>query len=265
MRFLTLLFCLVVVGGTNHAQYGQINNKSEVGYAVYYADYLHGRSTALGEVYNKNAYTCAHKTHPLGTILKVTRIDNGRSVLVRVNDRGPFNPGLIIDLSRVAAEKIDLITAGKTRVTIKVIGHSDKNPMNSANEERRFRKTLNAYEDYYGVEPRRPSTYNQREDDLIAKGDGKIASSRDGIQFLPKAQKGYAVQLASFGEYSNAERQYRTYLSQGMDHLYLKEERTRGKTLYKVMLAVFSSMEKAQEYLQNARTVYRVDGIVVKL
>jgi rare lipoprotein A len=88
------------------------------GNATYYADSLHGRKTASGEPYDKNAFTCAHKTLPFGTMLKVESLTNGKTVIVRVNDRGPFSKSRIIDLSRVAAEQIDLIKPGVMKVRI---------------------------------------------------------------------------------------------------------------------------------------------------
>ncbi len=78
----------------------------QTGTASWYGNRFHGRRTASGERYDMHAYTAAHKSLPFGTILRVTNLDNSKSVLVRVNDRGPFVRGRIIDLSRVAAKEI---------------------------------------------------------------------------------------------------------------------------------------------------------------
>ena len=75
--------------------------------ASYYGGKFHGRTTASGEVYNMNALTAAHKTLPFGTKVKVTNKKNGKAVFVRINDRGPFIKGRVIDLSKAAHEKID--------------------------------------------------------------------------------------------------------------------------------------------------------------
>jgi rare lipoprotein A len=93
----------------------------EIGKAGYYADALQGRKTASGELYDKFEFTCAHKTLPFGTKIKVTRLDNNRSVVVRVNDRGPFIEGYIVDLSRAAAEEINLIKIGVTQVKVELV------------------------------------------------------------------------------------------------------------------------------------------------
>ncbi len=100
----------------------------ETGYATYYADYLHGQPTAFGEIYRREQLTAAHRSLPLGTLLKVTRLDNGSSVTVRVNDQAPLCNGCVVSLSYAAAQQIDLVRAGKTRVAAQVVGHSNSNP-----------------------------------------------------------------------------------------------------------------------------------------
>lgn len=95
---------------------------AERGIAVYYADYLEGQPTAYGEVYRRDAMTAAHRSHPEGTLLRVTRLDNKRSVTVRVNDRGAFCDGCVVDLSKAAAINLDLIRDGRAMVSVEVIG-----------------------------------------------------------------------------------------------------------------------------------------------
>lgn len=87
----------------------------------YYGKKFHGRQTANGEIFDMKKLTCAHKTLPFNTKLEVTNEDNGKSVVVRVNDRGPFIKGRDLDLSKAAAEKIGLIPYGVKKMKIKVI------------------------------------------------------------------------------------------------------------------------------------------------
>ncbi len=91
------------------------------GKASYYADKFHGRPTASGEKYDKRALTAAHRTLDFGTKVKVTNLSNGKSVTVRINDRGPFVEGRIIDLSSAAADKIDMKTAGVVNVKVEIL------------------------------------------------------------------------------------------------------------------------------------------------
>ena len=91
------------------------------GEASYYGPGFHGKKTASGEIFNQNDYTCAHKSLPFGTKLKVVRDDTGASVVVRVNDRGPYVDGRILDLSVVAGKDIGLDKVGHAKVTATVI------------------------------------------------------------------------------------------------------------------------------------------------
>ena len=95
--------------------------KPITGIASYYGGKFHGKRTASGEVFNKNAMTAAHRSLPFGTKVKVTNLRNGRTVLVKVNDRGPHVRGRIIDLSQAAAKKIGLSHAGTARVKLEVL------------------------------------------------------------------------------------------------------------------------------------------------
>jgi rare lipoprotein A len=91
------------------------------GVASYYAEEFHGRKTSNGETYDMNQLTAAHPTLPFGTIVKVTNMENGKSVVVRINDRGPFLKDRVIDLSRAAAEKIGMIGPGTAAVHLEVL------------------------------------------------------------------------------------------------------------------------------------------------
>jgi rare lipoprotein A len=96
---------------------------TEKGIASWYGEPYHGRQTASGEIYDMHAMTAAHKTLPFGAVVKVSRRDTGADVKVRVNDRGPFIEGRIIDLSYAAARSIGLDIDGVAPVKIKVVGH----------------------------------------------------------------------------------------------------------------------------------------------
>jgi rare lipoprotein A len=91
------------------------------GVASYYADKFNGRRTASGESFSNSALTAAHRTLPFGTKLRVTNPANGKSVVVRVNDRGPFHGGRVIDLSRNAASQLGIVQRGHGRVELSVL------------------------------------------------------------------------------------------------------------------------------------------------
>jgi rare lipoprotein A len=91
------------------------------GSASWYGGKFHGRKTANGERYNQNALTAAHKTLPFGTKVRVTNESNGKSVVVRINDRGPYVGKRVIDLSRAAANAVGMVQRGVARVKMEVL------------------------------------------------------------------------------------------------------------------------------------------------
>lgn len=93
----------------------------QTGVASYYGPGFHGRRTANGETFNMNALTAAHRTLPFGTKLKVTNMNNGQSAIVRVNDRGPYVGGRVIDLSVAAAKQIGSTHSGTAKVKLEVV------------------------------------------------------------------------------------------------------------------------------------------------
>lgn len=112
------ILLLILVAGSAQAQI-------QKGIASYYADKFDGRSTASGEKYNHKKLTAAHKFLPFGTVVRVTNLANNESVEVKINDRGPFVEGRVIDLSRAAAEKLKFTAQGLTEVEIEVIDAGD--------------------------------------------------------------------------------------------------------------------------------------------
>ncbi|CAA6809763.1 MAG: Rare lipoprotein A precursor [uncultured Sulfurovum sp.] len=102
------------------------NKKVQIGKGSWYGKKFHGRKTANGERYNMYAYTAAHKTLPFGTVVKVTNLRNKRSVTVRINDRGPYIRGRIIDLSYLAAKKLGYVNKGVTKLKVKVLYREKK-------------------------------------------------------------------------------------------------------------------------------------------
>ncbi|MEJ1160437.1 septal ring lytic transglycosylase RlpA family protein [Prosthecomicrobium sp. N25] len=93
-----------------------------VGVASFYGGSHHGGPTASGERFNQNAMTAAHRTYPMGTRVKVTNLSNGKAVLLRINDRGPFVRGRIIDVSRGAAAQLGFIGSGVAKVRVERVG-----------------------------------------------------------------------------------------------------------------------------------------------
>ena len=97
------------------------DDRHEVGVASYYGAKFHGRLTASGERYHQGKLTAAHPTLPFGTHVRVTNLENGQSVVLRITDRGPFRKGRIIDVSKKAARELGFVRAGTARVRVEVL------------------------------------------------------------------------------------------------------------------------------------------------
>jgi rare lipoprotein A (peptidoglycan hydrolase) len=261
------------------------STKVEVGNAIYYADYLHGRTTAAGEVYRQEAFTCAHRTHSKGTLLKVSRMDNGASVVVRVNDVGPYSQGDIINLSKAAAMKIGLVRDGRARVKVEPVGHSDQNPGEQPRQQApaSYDQTpRNPGTVYYSTTPQqqyysnnqyttkggyyspgnKQQAYGYNNNTQVPKGyDTRVPNSYNQTEELATGVKGYAIQLASFKNLDNATRQVQDIRNKGIKDVYLMKK----GGLNKVVIATFPNKFAAQQYLDRLRQQHLMDGIVIML
>ena len=146
IRILFIIFTFILFSCTNSPRYGSSvssKNKSKpkslktmkrvpkviTGISSYYGTDFHGKLTANGEVYDMYGLTAAHKTLPLNTIVRVTNLSNNKSLILRINDRGPYVKGRILDCSYGAAKKLGFIAQGTTKVRIELIEVGDNKYM----------------------------------------------------------------------------------------------------------------------------------------
>ena len=120
-----------LVKGHPYLPYGKANGFVQAGTASWYGSECQGLPTASGEPYDQYGLTAAHKLLPLGTRVRVTNLRNGRSVVVRINDRGPYAGSRIIDLTRTAADRLGMREAGTARVRIASLDGKDETPRTS--------------------------------------------------------------------------------------------------------------------------------------
>jgi len=139
----------------------------ETGIASWYGHPYHGRRTASGEIYDMEKLTAAHRTLPFGTWVEVTNLANGKRVRVRITDRGPFVDGRIIDLSRGAAQEIDMVRAGIVRVRLEVIGGSG---VPSARGQ--FAVQIGAYQNRQNAERMQRTLRSRYRDCRLVRRDG---------------------------------------------------------------------------------------------
>lgn len=186
---LPLLFSCASI--TRKSQEGyQTDDGTQIGMASWYGDKEHGGKTASGERFSMDDYTAAHKELPIGTMVRVTNLENGRDVIVRINDRGPFKRGRIIDLSYAPAKDIGMVGKGTAKVKVEVLSSP--------------RKTDNYFKAQYTVQV---GSFSDMEKASLFKKT--IGRKHDNVR-IETADFGdytfYRVRVGQFSEKSKAEK-----------------------------------------------------------
>lgn len=156
----TLLVCGLALGACTVLPKGQADldvGSKELGMASWYGEDFHGWVTANGEIYDMEALTAAHRTLPLGTWVLVTNVENGRQVRVRVNDRGPYLNGRVLDLSLAAARELNMVESGVAAVHLEVVGEPQGGRLSEVDllPVPRIAKTAGAAQDSRSLAPPR--------------------------------------------------------------------------------------------------------------
>lgn len=166
-----------VVLGKQYQVLDKTSGYAEKGTASYYGAKFHGRLTSNREVYDMYAFTAAHKTLPLPSFARVTNLDNGESVIVRVNDRGPFHDGRVVDLSYAAAVRLGITQRGTGNVEVRALSPGDDNLL-ADKPSRRERRTAAAAVAAGTAPPRPASGMDQLVGRLPASSGTSVASAR---------------------------------------------------------------------------------------
>ena len=222
----------------------------EQGLASYYGNKFHGRRTSNQEVYDMYAFTAAHKTLPLPSFARVTNLDNGRSVVVRVNDRGPFHDGRVIDLSYAAAVKLDIVTRGTGRVEVRALSPEDmaapvpaaatRVPASpspapaSATARVGADAAATALDQWVQALPAVPAAATHREPDTTASAAPLLATDGATDQAVAAAPM---LQVASFSSLDNARRALERLLAAGISNARLDDVVSGGRTLWRLRVA----------------------------
>ncbi|MGJ0315841.1 septal ring lytic transglycosylase RlpA family protein [Aliarcobacter cryaerophilus] len=213
------------------------------GIASWYGPDFHAKKTSNGEIYNMYAMTAAHKTLPMNTVVRVDNLDNGRSTIVRINDRGPFVAGRIIDLSNKAAHEIDMVRKGTARVKVTVLGYNglidDKNAPN-----------VNSIEQKPEVEK-----IEVVEDDVIATNintnigmvSAPITTSKSSSKDSSKSSSGgkFSIQVGAFSLQAGALKTVDEYKAKFPSK---KIEYVENGGIYRVYIRGFSSYDDGQNF-----------------
>lgn len=217
----------VVAGKTYYPTVVEVGDTAE-GTASWYGPGFHGKLTSNGETYNQNAYTAAHKTLPMNTMLKVTNLRNHKVVIVRVNDRGPFVAGRIIDLSNAAARALGVVAEGTAPVKLEVISF-DAQQAQAAKANEDLKKA--------GLPKNKQITFGE---EVSTKTLAPIKRTYQGGLFL--------VQIGAFKNKEGAKRFANSYKSYRSYKGIVKES---SDGLNRVYLSGFRSEAEARDFVRS--------------
>lgn len=252
------------------------STQDQYGTATYYGNEFHGKKTASGEKYDKNALTCAHRTLRFGTKLRITRLDNQKSVVVRVNDRGPFIKGYIVDLSRRAAENLGMIKEGVVKVKLEVL--SEGEPAAPAPETRSVATEKPTAAQTSLPETPAPNAVKKepaKSTPAVPTGQPKLVTSKDfqeyglfQIELRKPAPVGYAVQVITYSNFENVFKEVAKLQNEwGGQVLVRTSEPIPGSenTTYKILLGPFADEKTAEKNRKKATKKSYPKSFIVNL
>jgi rare lipoprotein A len=261
----------------------------EFGGASMVGDNFQGKKTASGELYDLNKLTAAHKSYPFGTKIKITRLDNKQSVIVRVNDRGPYIKGRVADLSRKAAREIGL-TEGEVKVRIDLVEKANDNedirppkpaPIVEVPEKKATltakgdeKKKAAAKKDTKAVvvtpakETKVPEAkkLNSKEDDApLLTGKTFKTGELYKMQLLKPERDGFGLQVAAMSDINNVMRKVAELQESFFKNVLVSTEKdAAGKPNYKIILGPFPDVATAESYKKSAKKK-KMSGFVINL
>jgi rare lipoprotein A len=204
----------------------------EYGKASFYADKFEGRTTASGEKYWHSKLTAAHRTLPFNTKVRVTNLEKNLSVIVRINDRGPFVKDRVIDLSKSAAKKLDFIKEGVCNVKVEII----EQPENSDNQGQKVTAPIIA----------KPKDNTSESTKLSGPIFYTLSVETD-------KPIGYGVQLASYKEMVNLLERIQKIQNSLREPITVQVSTVNGEKVYRIIAGKFDNRIKAERYKEDIR------------
>lgn len=223
--------------------------ETATGIASWYGPGFHGKKTSNGEIYNQNAFTAAHKTLPMNTIVSVTNLDNGRKTTVRINDRGPFKDNRIIDVSKAAATRLDMLQSGTVPVKLEVIGFDSSGE--TADTTDTADTAIPQAEIIEGISAEQNLSEASQN---VEQNLSSIAQNIDIAALSPTISSssggsGFMVQIGAFKSKANAEEVSSRYQSYKGYTTMMRQSSRDG--LYRVFLKGFKSEKEAKELVRS--------------
>lgn len=260
---------------------------TQEGIASVFDDAFHGKETRYGLKYDRRELTCAHNVHPYQSLLRVTRLDNNRSVMVRVIDEGPFITGRLIEISARAGEMLGMNPTDEAKVRVELVKRAanfnpdEKKEAAETKEESRPSSQPAAYsapETAVVKTPERTisasteavpaftarNAAGQASAPLVKKDYAKYGLYQ--VQLRKPALQGWGVQVSSITNAENVLQEVANLQAKSFENILVSiEKNDLGQTLYKFILGPYDTEEKARNYLANLKKRYKMGGFVVNL
>ena len=249
-----------VIEGQTYYPIPSAEGYEETGLASWYGDPFHGRKTANGETYNMYGVTAAHKTLPMNTMLLVKNLRNGKTATVRINDRGPFVDGRIIDLSYTTAKKLGIVRNGTGKVQIIALCAADDDDSDDSDQEETVVQEevneeggipiLVAQDKKKRVEKKKTKGSEQASGAMcsVIRSDGK--KLRIIRQNFDKGN--FYIQVGSFEKKENARELARTFAAKGRS-VVIQEFAAAGTGLFRVLVFSSTSLKEAKKYNEKLK------------
>lgn len=211
------------------------------GFASYYADKFHGNQTSSGEIFDNYLMTAAHNTLAFGTMVKVTNLSNQLSVVVKINDRGPFKPGRIIDLSKAAADKINLIQTGTAEVKIEIL-----------NEKGNIKPVK---------KPVPPVQASKPEGEV---GEEIIGTGLYRVDPAPEKRTGFGIQIGAYHDFKSMFHYTKSLHNKGVVNTLIHSGFSNEKPVYRLIIGPYETKAEA-EAAKKILSEQKIDGIILTL
>lgn len=253
--------------------------QSQEGTASYYSDKYQGSRTFSGERYNKKALTCAHKTLPMGTNLKVTNLNNDKTVTLRVNDRMSSSSKRVIDISRAGAKVIGLTSTGTAKVRLEVVTEEEKPQDLLAKAPEKAEKrpitaqqlTADEIETATTIIPKKETMEAKPEAAPMVKAVAFNAADYEPFGLLEVVLKkpektGFGVQLAVLNSEESLFKMLQELDEKSFGSVLVSVQKNgKDETVYKVILGQFDTEKDASKYKSRLKKNKKMDGFVVDL
>lgn len=258
MKLLLGLSLIVLLCFNTNAQVGF----TQEGMASYYANEFEGRTTASGERFSHKKATCSHMSIPFGALIKITNLENNTTAIVRVNDRGPFVPDRIVDVSQSVAERLGMIGKGTVKVRIEVVDNNGYSIQKAEPVQQSQKPEIPVVTNQPKVEKETAITKKTETTEKVE--EKKKETELFTLKVEASEAKGFSIQIGSYKELANVLRIAADIQNTTKKETKIQVTTINGEKIYRLMVGSFSNRKEAETAKEKIAIVYK-DSFIVEL